>query len=362
MPMLPNLDAQLIPYSRNRAGQSAHRPSTAPSASHAPSACVSPSAHEGLLGDVTNTAHSQDFHTDRHSQLQLVSDFSSGSLNHDYELQAAAKQSRVTVMKSEAHWQEPAPEQQQQCYVPQQDASVTSVQQTKVSVNTAGSVKKSVFMVSEHHLAVQPDASAPSHASQTAHVTGLLSPAASALASCPPGAEEADIGSGPDSLPYADSGHFRSHSPHALTHEGNALQDITSTGLHQSDAGLGSTQSSAVGNGNYSAIAFQDRALQNSPMVNTPRHRASHHSSDAQGKANSHSPAPGAGAMRQSGGAEHMAQAQDSLQEAALLDAVREVHHAHGDASVTALQALQLQIGSTRDSVLQTCLSQVCPC
>ena len=57
-----------------------------------------------------------------------------------------------------------------------------------------------------------------------------------------------------------------------------------------------------------------------------------------------------------------MAQSAEAIQEAAVLDAVQQVHQAEREAAVPALQALQLQIAAARDAVLQGCLSQVCAC
>lgn len=352
--MLPNLDAQLVPYSRNRAGQSAHRPQTAPSALQAPSASTSPSAHGGLLGDVINTSDSQDdddtpAQSQLPTQLPLVSEFSLSTIDHGQVLQETAKQGTERSMVSEQRWQDHMPVQHEQPHAQQDDVSIVNARHKRVSVNTAGTVKRSVFTVAQHQASMQPEGP---HASQHGHVTGLLSPAASASASHQ---EEEDLGPS-HSTEFLPHGH--APSPHAL-HQGNALLDIPSLGLYQSSISIDTNQKRSVNSSRSScpSPALHDRALQNSSSINAG---ASPTSPARQGKALANSPASQAGhPLRRSGDAEHVIQSQEAVQQAALLAAVHEVHPAQGDASVPALQALQLQIGGAMDTVLQACLPQV---
>jgi len=68
----------------------------------------------------------------------------------------------------------------------------------------------------------------------------------------------------------------------------------------------------------------------------------------------------GPAALRTSGYAQPVVQSAEAIQEAAVLDAVQQVHQAEGEAVVPSLQALQSQIATARDAVLQGCLPQVC--
>ena len=148
--------------------------------------------------------------------------------------------------------------------------------------------------------------------------------------------------------------------PSFSLHESNVLQDITGAGLHQNSANVHVFQNRASGYSSLSPGTAQNRALPNTPTVIMAHHRAVPNSPDCQGKALPLSLVSGPAAPRTSGDAQPLAQSAEAIQEAAVLDAVQQVHQAQGEAVVPALQALQLQIATARDAVLQGCLPQAC--
>ncbi|KAL0035610.1 hypothetical protein WJX79_002530 [Trebouxia sp. C0005] len=107
-PMLPNLDAQLVPYSRTRAGQPAYRPHTAPSASSMPSVPVSPSEEERTPAAGSSTALVQD-QSDREPARfispPLISEFSlsndiTGTKLHKNSANVHTSQNRISGRSS----------------------------------------------------------------------------------------------------------------------------------------------------------------------------------------------------------------------------------------------------------------------
>ena len=140
-------------------------------------------------------------------------------------------------------------------------------------------------------------------------------------------------------------------------HEGNVLQDITGTGLHHNSANVHIFQNRISGRSSVSPGTAQNRALPNTPAGVMAHGRAVSNSPDRQGKA-----LPSPAALRMSGDAQPVPQSAEAIQEAAVLDAVQQVDQAQGQALVSSLQALQLQIATAGDAVLQGCLPQVCAC
>ncbi len=357
-PMLPNLDAQLVPYSRTRAGQSAHRPHTAPSASSMPSAPTSPCEHGQTPADGSSTALVQDAidrEPARFIRPPLISEFSLSSVNHAQGLQGTSTHDRLTGPLSEHSWQDNASKDHQP-HAQQAEVSEVKARHSRVSISTVGSIKKSVFTVAHHQPTVQSEALQPFQTSQDNHLTGTLSPTASASASAYQEEEDLLLSQAADLHPPAHSSHSgqAAHLDPPL-HEGNVLQDITGTGLHQNSANVHVFQNRASGRSSLSPGTAQNRALPNTPTDITAHGRAASNSPGRQGKA-----LPGPAAPRTSGDAQPVAQSAEAIQEAAVLDAVQQVHQAQGEAIVPSLQALQLQIATARDAVLQGCLPQAC--
>jgi len=353
-PMLPNLDAQLVPYSRTRAGQSAHRPHTAPSASSMPSAPTSPCGPGPTPADGSSTALVQD-QSDREPARfihpPLISEFSLSSVNHAQGLQGMSTQALQTGLSPEHSWQDNASKDHQP-HAQQAEVSEVKAGHSRVSISTVGSIKKSVFTVAHHQPTVQSEALQPVQMPQDGHVTGTLSPAASASASGHQEEEDLLLSQAADLHPashYSHSGQAAHFDP--PLHEGNVLQDITGTGLHQNSANLHILQNRISGRSSVSPGTAQNRALPNTPAGITAHGRAVSNSPDHQGKA-----LPGLAALS----AQPVVQSAEATQEAAVLDAVQQVHQAQGEAVVPSLQALQLQIATARDAVLQGCLPQAC--
>lgn len=362
IPMLPNLDTQLVPYSRNRQGQSTHRPQTASSASHAPSSSSSPSAQEGLLGTAPNTAHTCDG-AEKQSGLfsaPLLSEFSLGSVGHSQELHTASGQTSQTGMVSEQSWAGSA-DRHQQPRAQQADADKVKASHRRVSVSTAGTVRKSVFTIAEQQPVVQYEMMPPPSVPQHGGVPGTLSPAATGCAV----KEEEHLGPSHTAQQHP---HFQSSysapgsSLHAPAQQGNVLQDITSTGLYQTSANADSFQHKGLQHRSPAPSIAHDRALQNSPRVNAPYKVAASNSPDPQSKAPSNRTTAHPVVVRTSGDADLDAQSRERHQEQALLEAVQEAHRAQGDTCMPALQALQLQISGAEAAVMQACLPQVGVC
>ncbi len=360
-PLLPNLDAQLVPYSRTRAGQSAHLPHTAPSASSMPSAPASPCEQGQTPADGSSTAHVQD-QSDRQPARfihpPLISEFSLSSVNHAQGLQGTSTQALQTGLSPACSWQDNASKGYQP-HVQQAEESEVKARHSRVSISTLGSIKKSVFTVAQHQpTVVHSEALQPDQMPRDGHVTGTLSPTASASASAYQEQEELLLSQAADLHPAS---HY-SHSGQAAQlerplHEGNVLQDITGTELHQNSANVHVFQDRVSGRSSLSPGTAQNRALPNTPTVITAHGRAILNSPDRQGKA-----LLGPAALRTTGDAQPVVQSAEAIQEAAVLDAVQQVHQAQGEAVVPALQALQLQIATAGDAVLQGCLPQVCAC
>ena len=358
-PLLPNLDAQLVPYSRTRTGQSAHRPHTAPSASSMPSAPTSPCGPGPTPADGSSTALVQDISDREPARFihpPLISEFSLSSVNHAQGLQSTSTQDRLTGPLSEHSWQDNASKDYQP-HAQQAEVSEAKARHSRVSISAVGSIKKSVFTVAQHQPTVmQSEALQPFQMPQDGHVTRTLSPTASASGY----QEEEDL-----LLSQAADLHPASHYSHSgqpvqlgpPLHEGNVLQDITGTGLHQNSANVHIFQNRISSRSSVSPGTAQNRALPNTPTVITAHARAVSNSPDHQGKA-----LPGPAALRTSRDAQPVVQSAEAIQEAAVLDAVQQVHQAQGEAVVPSLQALQLQIATARDAVLQGCLPQVCAC
>ncbi|DBB01644.1 hypothetical protein WJX77_005003 [Trebouxia sp. C0004] len=355
-PMLPNLDAQLAPYSRTRAGQSAHRPHTAPSASSMPSALVGP-FEEQTPTDGSSTALVQD-QNDRESARfippPLISEFSLSSVNQAQGLQGASIQDGLTGLHSEHSWQDNASKDHQP-HAQQTKVSEVKARHIRVSISTVGSIKNSVFTSTQHQPTVQSEALQPFQMPQDGHVTGTLSPTASVSASAYHEEEDLLLSQAADVHPAS---HFtrsgQAAQLDAPLHEGNVLQDITVTGLLQNKANGRVFQSRSSGRSSLSPGTAQNRALPNTLTDITAQGRAVPNSPDRQGKA-----LPSPAALRTSGDAQPVVQSAEAIQEAAVLDAVQQVHQAEGEAVLPSLQALQLQIATARDAVLQGCLSQV---
>lgn len=357
--MLSNLDAQLVPYSRTRAGQSAYRPHTAPSASSMPSAPTSPCEQGQTPADGSSTALVQD-QSDREPVRfippPLISEFSLSSVNHAQGLQGTSTQDRLTGLHSEHSWQDNASKDYQP-HAQQAEVSEVKARHSRVSISAVGSIKKSVFTVAQHQpTVVQSEALQPFQMPQDGHATGTLSPTASASGY----QEEEDL-----LLSQAADLHPASHYSHSgqpvqlgpPLHEGNVLQDITGTGLHHNSANVHIFQNRISGRSSVSPGTAQNRALPNTPAGVMAHGRAVSNSPDRQGKA-----LPSPAALRMSGDAQPVAQSAEAIQEAAVLDAVQQVDQAQGQALVSSLQALQLQIATAGDAVLQGCLPQVCAC
>ena len=395
-PMLPNLDAQLVPYSHSRAGQSVHRPATAPSASHPPPTPLDPPAQAppNFLGDVTDTASDQcqseassqpqqlplaselslsstdnsSFALEARSQGQQAAD-SSNQSRHDFASDILHQRDAVTLgdrlvdnmqqpviderqeptnglkgSRASSARQQSLLNQQQQHNGQLRDSSAGSVWPGRVSVDTAGSVRRTVITVAELQATVQPEGASAQRAFQDDRMTGRLTSSASPSASEQEG-EPARLGSHAH-LSRSQLGVFASQSDLQL--QSNALQQRGSAAESHQQA---LPQQVAV-----TSLHVPDRALRDSPALNSARDRAN--SPLPEGK--SHSPASQLIAVRRSQDTDAVLQSHPAAQEAALLSAVQDVQHASDDNATAAVQALQLQVCSTAALALQACLPQVC--
>lgn len=406
-PMLPNLDAQLVPYSRTRAGQSASRPVT--SAPHPPATTIDPLTHRGahLLGDVATPGHPH-HQPERHvhpSHLPLASDFSVSSIqDHNVVLQQTSdeEEQRAAGTPAQSNHQQlpsqlaiaemgPGPSttglgaglsytalQPQGIFATTAPLSLGSVQPLqeqldsqhrsgrmqppplnqhqqpngrhlsggavsawpgRVSVDTAGSVRRTVITVAQLQSTVQPEASSTQRAYHDDHA-GRLAVAGSQSAS----QHQADAA--------ADAS---AHHAHADDSQTPSMQQGMSTVGPCSEADLLPQHRQTA-----PASHTQDRALQNSPALNLAHHRAN--SPPPEGKAPSKGPSPQRIAVRPSeDDADAVLRSQQAVSGPVLISALQEVQTAEDDkAVIAALQALQLQICRASPAALQACLPQVC--
>ena len=394
--MLPNLDAQLVPYSNSRAGHSAHRPATAPSGSHPPCTPLDPHTQEAnLLDEIANTAsvQCQSEASSQPQQLPLATEFSLSSIDHSaFPLEARSQDHRTAdslvemrhQFASDMHHQREAATPsndlinnrqrsvtvqhqvpvdgltgshtdtaRQQCLLEHrqqtdgqlQDSLVGSVRPSRVSVDTAaGSVRRTVITVAELQATVQPETASAQPAFQDDHITGRLMSSASASAPASPSHKKGE----PDCL-----------GPHA--HPSRSQPGVSASQSHlllQSDALQLSGSAAAPQQVAVSCFHVPDRTLQNSPALNSAHHRAN--SPVPEGKAHSHSSASQLTTARRSQDTDAVLQSRGAVQEAALLSAIQGVQHAPDAHATAALQALRLQVCSAAADAMQTCLPQVC--
>lgn len=408
-PMLPNLDAQLMPYSRSRTGQSASRPVT--SAPHAPARATDPPAHRGphSLGDAPTPSHTHP-QAERHVQprhLPLASDFSVSSIeNHNPGLHQTGDKGEKTAVagnQTQLPYQPPLTElgpepsttrlgtgpfytapQPQGTFAPM--APPGSVQPTqgqlagqyrdrripitrqqsplcqhqqlnsqclsgeagpgwpgRVSVDTASSVRRTVITVAELQSTVQPEASSTRRAYHADHVGARIASAASLAAT--QDEEEAAAG--------------------VSAHPDNAAHDALPTAFVQQGMSAPGPPPEADPLQRplaASAAHPHDRALQNSPALNSAHHRAN--SPPFEGKAASKGPAQQLVAARCSDDdAVAVLQAEQAVIEGVLMTTIQDVQHAEDDvAAAAALQAMQDHISCASPAALQACLPQVRAC
>ena len=401
-PILPHLDAQLVPYSRSRAGQSASRPVT--SAPHAPAPTIDAPASRGAhtLGDVATPGHThpQAERQVRPRHLPLASEFSLSSIeNHDSgvshtgneaELRAVAGnqgqlpyQPPVAEVGPEPNTTRlgaglfhtapqrqdafatkappgsaPTPQEQPPGYrdgripITKQQPLLNQHQQPKgqhmggravtgwpgrVSVDTAGSIRRTVITVAELQSTVQPEASSTKRAYLDDHVGARIASVASLADSQREEGAAGDVSACPDTADGDDS----------------------QAALVQQGMSAAAPSSEAEGRQASSASHTDDRALQNSPALNSAHHRAN--SPPYEGKAPSKGPAQQLVAVRRSDDdAAAVMQTQLAVCESVLMSAIQDVQHAEDDKAVAAaLQALQEHISQASPATLQACLPQV---
>lgn len=405
--MLPNLDAQLVPYSRSRTGQSASRPVT--SGPHAPAPATDPPVHRGAhsLGDAPTPGHT-------HSQVErrvpprhlpLASDFSVSSIeNHNpgwHQTGDKGEMRPVAETQAQLLYQPPLAElgpepstirlgtgpfhtapysqgtsaptappgsvqpPQEQLAGEYRDTRIPNTRQQsplcqhhqpksecvsggagprwpgRVSVDTASSIRRTVITVAELQSTVQPEASSTKHAYYDEHVGARIASAASLAATHDEEEAAADVSSRPDNA-------ARDGSPAAFVPQG-----MSASGPSASEADPLQHPPAA------SATHTHDRALQNSPALNSAHHRAN--SPTFEGKAPSKGPAQQVLAVRRShDDAVAVLQAEQAVSEAVLMTAIQDVQHAEGDMAVAAaLQAMQDHISCASPTALQACLPQV---
>ena len=397
-PLLPNLDAQLIPYSRGRAGQSAHRPVvTGPPADHSlPSASeeIVHDSQEVILRGAAHTAQPPLGSFSLPRQLPLASEFSVSSIDTEGtgRLHSGAADGSQQIRQQPVRGLHDVPAEDSndsvndgpeasfdfpgQCspednngaagpadqfllntqlqHAQRQGSSSDGVRSGRVSVTTAGTVRRTVITVAElqataPHEAlpeVPPEASTTLSRFQSDHTLSRCASSASAS----PSQQQTD----------AVAGHA---SPHVhLMHSRLSTHAPQQQPLLQSNASLPQHVSEAVTH--QPAAASQpavkhDRALQNSPAVNSAQHRSS--SPPSWAKAASHGPMSQPTAARNSEDTGAVLQSQQAIQESAVMSAVQAVRHAEDDTMAAAVQALQLQLGTASAATLDACLPQVRP-
>ena len=134
--------------------------------------------------------------------------------------------------------------------------------------------------------------------------------------------------------------------------------DDSQAALVQQGMSAATPSSEAEGRQASSASHTHDRALQNSPALNSAHHRAN--SPPYEGKAPFKGPAQQLVAVRRSDDAAAVMQTQLAVCESVLMSAIQNVQHAEDDQAVAAaLQALQEQISQASPAALQACLPQV---
>ena len=407
-PMLPNLDAQLVPYSHSRTGHSANRPVA--SAPHPPPITADPPAQGGVhpLGDFSYTAHHHqgERQGDLPSHLPLASEFNLSSVEgHNPVLQQARAEEAqnaagVSAQASHQHLPSQNPlasagvgpsanglragpshaapqpqgvsaalspqgsgptpkeelviqqgnsrmfsdrQQQPHSQHKQPDGGAVSAKPARVIVDTAGSVRRTVITVAELQSTAQPEAYLFQGAHHEDPVANRVASSASASASASASQCVDDAAAG--AQPYV------ARPTHAQTSQALSVQPITPA------AGL-SPEAAALQHPQSHASQSQDRALQNSPALNSADHRAN--SPPHEGKASSKSPAQQI-AARRSDDADAILHSQEAILESALINAIQDVQHAQDDKAVTsAVQALQLQISHASSAAVQVYLPQVC--
>ena len=406
-PLLPNLDAQLVPYSRSRAGQSASRPVS--SVHHPPATTTNPPAQEGehLLDKVAHPGypHQQDEGLVLPRNLPLASKFSLSSVEDErllmqqtegVEEQMAAggealpshqqlpsqtplaargvgptpdqfgvgtshvapgqTQASIAAMAPHQPLQEQVvaqhsnnriPSNRQQLIQHQRleddhlGSGAVNVKPGRVSVDTAGTVRRTVITMAELQSTVQPElpAFSPQRAYHDDHVAvGLAWPASE-----PASQHQEDSAAGSQTFPARQS--------HAVMSQALSTQQRMSAAGASPEAELPQP----------AASQSQDRALQNSPALNSAHHRAN--SPPHEGKALFKHPTAQLMAIRQSDDADAVLQSQQAVSESGLLSAVQDLHHAQDDkAAAAAVQALQLHISHASTAAVQACLPQVRVC
>ena len=413
LPTLPNLDAQLVPYSRSRAGQSASRPVA--SAPHSPPGAANPPMQGGehLLGDLPYTVHHHEAERqgDMPRHVPLASEFSLNSTEgHNPVLQQAGEEEEqiaidVSTQPSHQHlplqtplaairvgpsanelragpshaasqprgifaaetpqvsaptpkeelvaqqrysWmssnrqQLPHSQHQQPDDGHMQGSQTVSVKPGRITVDTAGTVRRTMITVAELQSTAQPEA----YLAQGVHngdlMTNRLASSASASAS--------------QCTVDAAAGAQRYVARTTRTHTSQPLSVQPSTPA----AGL-SQEASVLQHSQSHASHSQDRALQNSPALNSANHWAN--SPLHEGKASSKSPAQQQAAVRQSGDADAVGHSQEAILESALVNAIQDVQQAQDDMAVaSAVQALQLQVSHASTAAVQLYLPQVRTC
>ena len=401
-PMLPNLDAQLVPYSRSRAGQSASRPVA--SACHSPPTTSNPPAQGGvhLLGDLSHALHHHQAEKqgDSPTHVPLASKFSLSSIEgHNPVLQQAGKEEEqnttgISAQPSHQHlpFQNPvaatgagtgvngfgaasrprdafvaqtpqasartpkeelvaqqgysgmSTNRQQPLHSRQPDgghmegSGIVNVKPGRVTVDTAGTFRRTVITVAELQSTAQPEAYLRAH-HEAPVVNRLASPASASASQC---VSDAAAGAQPSVA----------RPTHAHTSQQLSVQPSTSAeGLSREAAVLQYSQS-------YASHS-QDRALQNSPALNSADHRAN--SPLHEGKASSKSPAQQQAASRRSDDGDAILHSQEAVLDSALVNAIQDVQHAQNDRAVaSAVQALQLQTSHASTATVQVHLPQVC--
>ena len=400
-PMLPNLDAQLVPYSRSKAGQSASRP-VAAATPHPPAPTINPPAQSGVhpLRGSSHTEHHRhqaERKENPPSHLPLASEFSLSSIQGHQPLVQQAREEGEQSSHQQSTAQnllaavglEPGPDEvcagpfqaapqpqgnfpamapqgldrtpQEQLLALQGTSRIPSDRQHsqlddghmgsgavsakpgRVSVDTAGTIRRTVITVAELQSTAQPEASPAQRAQHDDHVAGRLASSASASAS--QSLEDAATGA----QVYA-ARPTHAHASQALS----AHQDMSAAGLYP-EAGLLQQQQQP-----HASHRSQDRALQNSPALNSADHPAN--SPPLEGRPPGKRPAPQQAAVRQSEDADAVMHSQEAIQESVLVAAIQDVQHAQDQQAVaSALQALHLCLAHASTAAVQACLPQVYP-
>ena len=404
-PMLPNLDAQLVPYSRSRAGHSANRPVA--SAPHPPPITADSPVQGGvhLLGDFSYTAHHHqgERQGDLPSHLPLASEFSLNSIEgHKPVLQQAGKEeARIAAgvsaqpshqqLPSQIHLASAGVEPDATGFGAWPSHAASNSQDTPAAQTPQGSAPtpKEELATQQGNSRMFSDRQQQPHSQhQQPHdghmgtdgavsvkpgrvivdtagsVRRTVITVAELQSTAQPEAYLAQRAHDKDPVTNRLASSASASASQCVVHAAAGAQPNVAQPTHAHTSQVLSAQPSAPAARlsqqlQSHASQSQDRALQNSSALNSADHPAN--SPPHEGKASSKGPAQQQVAVRRSDNADAVLHSQEAILESALVNAIQDVQHAQDDKAVaSAVQALQLQTSHASSAAVQVYLPQVC--